>query len=58
MSDTDNTPQETPQAPVEPTPPPAPEPKVSQPERVSFDPNGDRYIRTDPNYNDDKKEQL
>lgn len=41
MSDTDNTPQETPQAPVE--------PKVSQPERVSFDPNGDRYIRTDPN---------
>ena len=50
MSDTNNTPQETPQAPVEPTPPPAPEPKVvSPPERVSFDPNGDRYIRTDPN---------
>ncbi len=52
MSDTDNTPQETPQAPVEPTLPPAPEPKVSQPERVSFDPNGDRYIRTDPNTTD------
>lgn len=53
MSDTDETPQETPQAtpaPVEPTSPP--EPKVSQTERVSYDPNGDGYIRTNPNTSD------
>jgi hypothetical protein len=50
MSETDNTPQETPQTPVEPAPPPAPGTKVaSPPERVLYDPNGDRYIRTDPN---------
>lgn len=35
MSDNENEPQETPE--------PQPEP---QPERISYDPNGNRYIRT------------
>ena len=37
MSDSDNEPQETPQHQPEP-----------QPERISYDPDGNRYIRTDP----------
>ncbi|MFZ1258207.1 MAG: hypothetical protein WAQ25_01940 [Candidatus Saccharimonas sp.] len=38
MSDDENEPQET----LEPQPEP-------QPERISYDPDGNRYIRTDPN---------
>jgi hypothetical protein len=49
MSDTDNAPEPTQE--VVATPPTQPEPATPapQPERVSFDPDGNRYIRTDPN---------
>lgn len=44
MSDTDNTPTPEPNQETQ-----EPQPKaVSEPERVSFDPNGNKYIRTDP----------
>ena len=48
MSDTDETPQSTQEPASTPQEQPAPQSKTVEPERVSYDPDGNRYIRAEP----------